>query len=444
VAAVDLYTPQAFQLVFNIFYFPGWQAYVDGQRAAVAATPGLGLASVTVPTGNHVVQLRFEDTPLRTASRIISALSGVALLTVVGTLVVRPPSKTDTSSLLPSGSTLLATLRARGSVSGTQSVILAALGILLLSLKIGVVDRLDSPFKRDFDGTHVQEAQVPLHVDFGGQITLLGHDLTPANPRPGDAMTVTLYWEATQPLGTDYSAFVHLVDEQMNIYAQQDSLNPGRYPTHLWQSGEYNKDVHEVEIPAGTPPGEYLLGVGLYDPTTMIRLPISEEAGQRIGMYFLQGVTVAEPSRAPTIEELGIEQQITVQFDNGMLLLGATAERDTLTPGDFYRLALFWKAEKELHDRYRVAIRLINRDGEEAESQINEPSADRYPTLGWQEAEIVRDNHALWIPRNFPAGDYVLQLALFDSTGNIVSVPPTTDVSVENGWLKLASVGTGD
>ena len=368
----------------------------------------------------------------------------VALLAMVGTVVVRRAPQVDAPSLSPSGSTRQATPGPPRAVTGAQTVILVLVAVVLLAVKMGGVDRFDTPFKRDFDGAHVQEAQVPLRVDFGDQITLLGYDLTSANPRPGDTATVTLYWAATQPLGKDYSAFVHLVDEQMNIYAQQDSLNPGRYPTHLWQSGEYNNDAHDVEIPPGTPPGEYLLGVGLYDPSTMMRLPILEEAGQRIGMYFLREVTVAEPNRPPTIEELGIEQQITVHFDNGMLLLGATAERDTLSPGDFYRLALFWKAETQLRDSYSVAIRLINIDAEEALSQTNEPSAGRYPTPGWEEGEIVRDNHALWIPRNFPAGDYTVQLALLDSMGNMVSAPPAADTAVENGWLELESVGTGD
>jgi hypothetical protein len=443
VATVDVYTPQAFQLVFDILYFPGWQGYVDGQRAAIAATPGLGLTSVAVPAGSHLVQLRFEDTPLRTASKIISALSGLAVLALASTLVARRAPQTHSSPLAANGSTARVPRGTPGSMTCAQSVILAVLSIFLLGVKVGWLDRLNSPFKRDFDGTHVQEAQVPLQVGFGDQITLLGYDLTSANPRPGDTVTVTLYWEATQPVATDYSAFVHLVDEEMNIYAQQDSLNPGRYPTHLWPSGEYDKDTHEVEIPPGTPPGEYVLGVGLYDPATMVRLPVRGEADQRIGMYFLQEVTIAKPTEPPAIEELGIEQQITVHFENGMSLLGTTAERDRLSPGDFYRLAVFWKADKQLDDSYRVAIRLINREGEEALSQIVEPSAGRYPTPDWEEGEIVRDNHALWIPRNFPEGNYILQLALFDSAGNTVSAAPTTNIATEGGWLTLGSVGTG-
>jgi hypothetical protein len=443
-ATVEVHSPQAFQLGFNIIYFPGWHGYVDGQSAAVAATPGLGLACVAVPSGSHTVQLRFEDTPLRTSSRVISALSGVALLVLVGTIVVRRAPHMDAPSLSPISGTPQTAPGALHAFTGMHTVILILAAIALLIVKMGVVDRFDTPFKRDFDGVHVQQAQSPLHVNFGDEITLLGYDLTTANPSPGDSATVTLYWEASQSLNTDYSVFVHLVDEQMNIYAQEDSLNPGVYPTHLWQSGEYNRDDHEVEIPPGTPPGEYLLGVGLYDPSTMIRLPVLEGAGHSNGMYFLQEVTVTEAERPPSIEELGIEQQITMHFDNGMLLLGATAERDRLSPGDFYRLALFWRAERELRDSYSVAIRLVDGDGMEALSQTNEPSAGRYPTPGWEEGEIVRDNHALWIPRNFPAGDYIVQLALFDSTGNMVSASPAADVAVENGWLNLRSVGTGD
>jgi hypothetical protein len=443
-ATVEVHTPQKFQLGFYILYFPGWHGYVDGQSAAVTATPGLGLVSVAVPYGSHIVQLRFEDTALRTASRIISAISGVALLVLVGTIVMWRPPRTYTPPFSPIGGTPRTAPDALHEFTGVQTIMLVFAAIALLIVKMGVVDRFDTPFKRDFDGVYVQQAQSPLHVSFGDAISLLGYDLTTASLSPGDTTTVTLYWEATQPLGTDYSAFVHLVDEQMNIYAQEDSLNPGGYPTHLWPSGEYDKDAHEVKIPPGTPPGEYLLGVGLYDPTTMIRLPVLEGARNGNGMYFLQEVTVCEPNEPPTIEELGIEQQITAHFDNGMLLLGATAERDTLSRGDFYRLALLWRAESELRDSYSVALRLVDGDGVEALSQMNEPSAGRYPTPGWEEGEIVRDNHALWIPRNFPAGDYTVQLALFDSTGNMVSAPPAADITVENDWLDLRSVGTGD
>jgi len=443
-ATMDVSAPQPFQATFNSLYFPGWQGYVDGQRTETTPTPGLGLTSVAVPSGNHVVQLRFEDTPVRTASEAISALSAVALLLPGAVSVIRRArskhgkhrSKGNAPPAVSGGHV--------GDLTGAQTSALALVGVALLIIKLGILDRYDTPFKRGFDGVHVPGAQKPLQVNFGDQITLLGYDLPDASSRPGDTTTITLYWKASQPLNTDYSAFVHLVDEHMNIYAQRDSLNPGRYPAHLWQIDEYNQDAHEIEIPPGTPPGQYLLGVGLYDQATMVRLPVLEEEGHEIGMYFLQQVSVAKAERPPTIEELGIQRPATAHFDNGVVLLGSTAERDSLPPGDFYRLALFWKAETALDDSYSVAIRLLSTEGEEVLLQTGEPSAGRYPTTAWEEGEIVRDNHALRIPRDFSAGDYVIQLALLDSTERRVPLAPAAGLSVENGWLELSSVSAGD
>jgi hypothetical protein len=219
-----------------------------------------------------------------------------------------------------------------------------------------------------------------------------------------------------------------------------DSLNPGRYPTHLWEPDEYNQDSHDIYIPPGTPPGEYTLGIGLYDPQTMMRLPILETDDHQAGMYFLDQITVTRPDRPPTIQELGIQHPVTVQYENGMILLGHSAEREYLPAGDFYRLALFWRADDRLHEEYSVAVRLLDSDGDVALSHSSEPSAGRYPTTVWQEGEVVRDNHALRIPRDFPEGRYRLQLALFDSEGRAVGARAPEGVRAVEGWVELLSL----
>jgi hypothetical protein len=442
-ATVNVSVPQPFQATFDSLYFPGWRGYVDGQRTEITPTPGLGLSSIFVPSGEHTVELRFEDTPLRTTSRAISVSSAVALLLLVAVAFVRGarcevdgrPSKSGTPATLFEGHV--------GRLTGPQTVALALVPAALLIVKLGILDQYDTPFRRGFDGLHVPGVQKPLEVNFGDQITLLGYDLAASHAHPGDTVTVTLYWKANRPLDTDYSAFVHLVDERLNIYAQKDSLNPGRYPTHLWPTAEYNEDTHEVLIPPGTPPGQYLLGVGLYDQTTMVRLPVLGEERQEIGMYFLEPISVVRGESPPTIEELGIQSPATVRFDNGMTMLGSTAERNVLPPGDFYRLALFWKAEHALDESYSVAIRVLNGQGEEVLGQTGGPSAGGYPTTAWEEGEIVRDNHALRIPRDFPTGEYVIQLAVLDPTERLVPITAAEGLEIEDGWLQLSSVRAG-
>ncbi|MCS7220505.1 MAG: hypothetical protein RML36_13205 [Anaerolineae bacterium] len=75
------------QVTFNIFWFPGWKAYLlDGQNGRIVRElkvtredGPLARIVVTVPEGEGYMLLRFEDTPVRRAGKIISAAT-IALL----------------------------------------------------------------------------------------------------------------------------------------------------------------------------------------------------------------------------------------------------------------------------------------------------------------------------------------------------------------------------
>lgn len=97
-------------------------------------------------------------------------------------------------------------------------------------------------------------------------ITLLGYDLSPAKIHPGTAFTVTLHWQASQPLSLDYTSYVHLVNSNGQGLTQSDHRPGGDfYPSHYWQTGEIVRDPHLLTVPAAIPPGEYRLRVGMYD-----------------------------------------------------------------------------------------------------------------------------------------------------------------------------------
>jgi len=441
---IHLSTPRSFQATFNGLYFPGWRAYVDGDRTDITPTIGQGLIGVSVPAGEHFLQLRFEDMPLHSLSKFITGLSIILLVLVATGLAFRPASSESVSSLFHGIGTANGQGGETGQMSGWQVAVLSLVAVVLLALKIGYIDTHDTCFKRDFDGLHVEGAQETLRVNFGDQITLLGYELAPSNPRPGDTLSLNLYWKTRQILTVDYSAFAHLVDDEMNIYAQKDSLNPGRYPTRYWELDEYNKDPHHIVIPPGTPPGAYVLGAGLYDPLTLMRLPVLEGEGNQDAMFVLQRITVLKSDRPPDIDALGIQNSVDVDFNNGMTLLGYSVEREHLIPGDFWRLALFWQATKRPDDDYAVSLRLLDRRGEVALHRSSEPSAGRYPTTLWEEGEIVRDNHSLWIRADFPPGDYVLQLALLTPQGEGVPTEAGHEAGVVEGWLELTAMRAGD
>jgi hypothetical protein len=122
---------------------------------------------------------------------------------------------------------------------------------------------------------------------FGPAVQLLAYDLEPADPRPGEAATVTLYWQTSQPLNEQATVFVHLLDEAGQIVAQDDA-QPVRnsYPLPVWPPGMVISDTHPLIWPDR--PGA--LTVGLYNPADFSRWPVRGAEGVELpdGRVILQ------------------------------------------------------------------------------------------------------------------------------------------------------------
>jgi hypothetical protein len=121
----------------------------------------------------------------------------------------------------------------------------------------------------------------PLDARFGPSIHLDGYTLLTDALVPGDILQLALFWRAVEPVER-YKVFVHLYDQSGRLAAQTDS-EPGATlrPTNTWSPGEQIVDRYGVMIPLETPPGDYVLAVGLYpvdDPLN--RLPVSQDGAQ--------------------------------------------------------------------------------------------------------------------------------------------------------------------
>lgn len=64
---------------FHHFYFPGWQATIDGRETTPGIEAETGRMTLAIPPGEHELHLEFTDTPVRVWSKIISALSLLSL-----------------------------------------------------------------------------------------------------------------------------------------------------------------------------------------------------------------------------------------------------------------------------------------------------------------------------------------------------------------------------
>lgn len=69
---------------FLTYWYPGWYAMLDGRPLAVRLDDGpLGLIEVDVPAGEHIVDFRFGDPPLRRAANLVSLVSLLILVSLI-------------------------------------------------------------------------------------------------------------------------------------------------------------------------------------------------------------------------------------------------------------------------------------------------------------------------------------------------------------------------
>jgi hypothetical protein len=105
--------------------------------------------------------------------------------------------------------------------------------------------------------------QTPFQATFASGtnklIQLQGYDLQ----MEGDRRTLMLHWLCLAQPDRDYTLFVHVLDSNGTIIAQQDAqaLN-GAYPTSMWDAQEQIVDPRDIELPASASS----LRIGWYVP----------------------------------------------------------------------------------------------------------------------------------------------------------------------------------
>jgi hypothetical protein len=389
-AEARLESAQPFEATFRWFYFPGWQAEVDGQPAAIRAGEPFGFVTVAVPAGAHTVRVFFGDTPLRRFANALSLLGLAGLLALsFAARRVTPESPRLAPSALPF----------------TFYFLLSILFLLRLSL-----DHFDSPLRRSrFDGQTVSGAAQTLDLNFGDRLRLIGFD--PPAPTPADRpLTFTLYWTLPGPADADYSIAAQLWDAEGHLVGQQDSQHPNGAPTTRWLEGGYAADAHALTPYPGTPAGEYRLMIGVY-AAGRPNLEVRDATGLPLGRFYEAArVTVLPPTRPPTEAELAPAQRLRAPL-GPLELIGVDGLRHQVTAGDELSLVLYWRNAGAVGE-WRFEISLA---GEQTLPLNGLPV-----TAG----NVVRQPHTLLIPPE-AAGPAELQVSLLDSGGRRLAGPVT-------------------
>jgi hypothetical protein len=262
----------------------------------------------------------------------------------------------------------------------------------------------------------------------------LGYEIEVSAASPGQAVPLTLYWTSTQPVDTDYTVFVHLLDKNDVIIAQRDVFHgPGVYPTSQWTVGEQFGDTYILQIPRPAyTPTQARFEVGLYNHVTGARLPVST-GGDSLSFGDIEIRSRSQPNGLPNPQHL--------QFEDHIALVGYSLDRQLVTSGENITLTLYWQSEGQPARDYKVFVHLVDDKGNRMAQHDSDPQNGYAPTSGWVPEQVVMDEHLLTIASDAPAGVYQLVVGLYaGDTGQRLRLLRSDGVSVQANSVTLTGV----
>lgn len=285
-----------------------------------------------------------------------------------------------------------------------------------------------------FPGSGFAREDAP-QTNFGDFIRLLRYRLEGGQPSAtggpsvvaGEALRLSLAWQAIGRVEGAYKVFTHLLDEDGLLWGQHDAEpGGGSRPTTTWAVGDRIVDNHGLPVLPGTPPGRYLVEIGLYATGTGERLPILGDGGKVVGDHLVLGsVEVRRPAAPPSLASLSPHRSAQVSVGPlrlvgySLSLRGDTLSQERFRRGQEAQLTLFWQVVSPPQGDYPLALQLRDAEGHGTAVLLGRPLGGRFPTSHWEAGEVVRDQHLF--PLSVGPGQYRLFLIVEDQAGKALA-----------------------
>jgi hypothetical protein len=245
---------------------------------------------------------------------------------------------------------------------------------------------------------------------------------TPLRLKPGETFAVRLYWRTNASLTADLHGFVHLVDAQGNVIAQQDQA-PGLdfQPSSLWLPGNTVLDEYQIVIPADTPSTVLWPRVGLYNVVTQERLVSRGADGAAVDVIQLAPIKVVGKPQD------GIAQTTAVQFGEVATLVGFTVDAPAqgVQPGAGITVRLAFQSLTPTVTNFTRFVHLYSPTLGMAGQADGAPQAGNNPTWAWAPGEVIEEAVVIPLHADAPPGEYTLSVGFYDPQANGQRLPVT-------------------
>ncbi len=378
-------TPEPFTLVLRQFYFPGWEAALDGATVNIAPTEPRGLISIDIPAGEHELRLVYVGTTVQFIATVITllALAG-ALATVI--LPLRSLQRSVPIEQTPRLESWL-----------PAAVVLGLVGFVVTNI-VFITPATD--WFRPSSDPQNPPMQYPLHVVLGDTIELLGYDLAQTQAAPGDSIEVRLYWRLLQPIEQSLSGSVQVTARDRSaVWGRGDHFQLASLNTARWPIDRYVVDRYTVEIAPDAPPfvGELRVAVFVAGSNEPLLTPEGERSVK------LADFRITGDQR---LFKDDMRNRGDILFGDYVALVGLEfeqAEAETC-------VLLRWRAERDGERDYNIMLHLRDSLGETLAIVDAPPLDNLYPTSLWLRGQILDDRHCF----ERPEAATTLALGLYD------------------------------
>jgi len=441
----ELQAAQPVTLTYQTFYFPGWQATLDGQVVAIQPSSPEGLITVDLPAGRHVLEISFVHTPVRVVSLVVS-LSGLALclLLVVRGRQLASPAQAPPARLVTPDMPLI--------VSGTT--------VGLLALFFVVLPRFNTPlFGKRLSGETLSGVQHPASVGFEGEIRYLGYQ-GPTQIRADQGFELVQYWKAEHKLGVPYAFAARVVDDQdhsWNLPSDRPFNYAGYQGSEGWTTDVYLRDSFLMRLLPGTPPGHYWLEVNVYRSDNSLQLVPApgtltgpDPAWARVGQ-----IEVLPPASEAVPADAAVDTARSTPVGAGLALAGWSLPQSQIMAGDMARVTLLWKSSQTQTGSGAFQAQLRDNSGQAIANYPVAPGGPNFPLDQWPSTALVRDQLDWRVPSSVPTGSYAVILLHDQGTIDLGQLhvsaprhqlePPTLSITVNQaiGFARLVGYSPG-
>ena len=112
-----------------------------------------------------------------------------------------------------------------------------------------------------------------------------------------------------------------------------------------------------------------------------------------------------------------------------------------LSAGDTLSATLFWQSDGLISADNHVFLHLTVENGDLVAQHDGVPGSGERPTWGWQDGEVVSDEHVIRLPERLSAGHYTLSAGMYDfGTKTRLPVTASTGTEVIGGRILLTEI----